>query len=229
MKRSHFFILIFFGLISVALLLGYYHPDSIGSSDLGFNILYSVLLISLMGSSVILQYRDRTPLLIKHILMWGVIIMILAGAYHFRSHFNGIKNALTSIFLPSHPVTTSPGSVTIYKSQDEHFYVSATVNSNSVQFMVDTGASQTILTKAVAKRIGIDIAKLRYTQVYNTANGQVYAAPIRLKELKIGELVFTDVPASVNQSDMDRPLLGMSFLNLLSGYEVKGDTLVLRK
>jgi aspartyl protease family protein len=229
MKRLPLFIIIFISFIVFTLLLKNYKPDSFGSNDILFNAIYSVLLISLMGSSLILHYRGRVPDLVKHVAIWGVIIIVIAAGYHFRFHFEPIKNTLTSIFLPSHPVATSQESITIHKSENGHFHVSAQANSKPVEFVVDTGASQTILTARAAKRIGIDIASLKYTQVYNTANGTVHAAPVTIKTLTIGTLTFHDIPASVNQSDMNTSLLGMSFLNLLSGYEVSGDKLTLKK
>jgi aspartyl protease family protein len=227
MKRLPLFIIIFVIFVLGTLLLREYKPDSMGNSDLAFNALYSILLISLFGSSLVIHYRNRLPALFQHSLIWIVLIILLSGLYHFRSHFNTVKNTALAVFLPSHPVSESANSITIQKSQSGHFHIATQVNSIPVEFIIDTGASQIVLTKEAAERIGIDTSSLNYSQTYNTANGTVRAAPITLNTLKIGSMVFANVRASVNQADMDTPLLGMAFLDLLTRYEVSGDSMTL--
>jgi len=100
--------------------------------------------------------------------------------------------------------------------------------SDVVRFLVDTGASDVVLSPADAERLGFDPARLRFSKFYRTANGTVRGAPVRLSEMKIGPIRVTDVRASVNEADMNRSLLGMSFLNRLSGYAVEGGRLILK-
>ena len=73
-----------------------------------------------------------------------------------------------------------------------------------------------------------EFGTLAYTQIFNTANGQVTGAPVRLASMGVGPIVFRDVGASVNGGKLDRSLLGMSFLNRLSGFEIEGDRMTLR-
>ena len=69
---------------------------------------------------------------------------------------------------------------------------------------------------------------MRFSQVYETANGFGRGAPIRLDSIGIGPNAFFDMPASVNDADMSSSLLGVAFLGRLESYEVRGDTMLLR-
>jgi aspartyl protease family protein len=112
---------------------------------------------------------------------------------------------------------------------DGHFVVTAEVNGAPVNFLIDTGASDIVLSPADAERIGYDPARLSFTQRYYTANGVGRGAPVRLDSIAVGSITFDRMPASVNEAPMGESLLGMSFLRELSSYEVRGDTMILRR
>ena len=71
---------------------------------------------------------------------------------------------------------------------------------------------------------------LAYTANIDTANGRTRAAPVRLDRIAIGGLVERSVEALVAQpGQLKTSLLGMSFLNRLQSWEVRGDRLLLRR
>jgi clan AA aspartic protease (TIGR02281 family) len=109
-----------------------------------------------------------------------------------------------------------------------HFLVEAVVNGVPVDFMVDTGASHVVLTLQDARRIGFTPAQLEFTEQFQSANGAVPAAPVELRELRIGQLRVFDLEAAVNGGPLPISLLGMSFLQRLSSYEVARGRLILR-
>ena len=109
-----------------------------------------------------------------------------------------------------------------------HFYLTAYVNGKSVDFLVDTGATDVFLTAGDAKRVGFNLDLLTYNQPYEMASGTVHAATVRLKEIRIGSIQARNVRGSVSPDDDEVSLLGMSFLNRLSGFEINGNTMVLK-
>lgn len=109
-----------------------------------------------------------------------------------------------------------------------HFLVEAVVNGVPVDFMIDTGASHVVLSLQDARRLGFTPDPLHFTQKFQSANGTVRAAPVELRELRIGQLRLFDLEASVNGGPLPISLLGMSFLQLLSSYEVARGRLILR-
>ena len=114
------------------------------------------------------------------------------------------------------------------RAADGHFKVRAYINGVAIPFLVDTGASDVALSADAAERIGINLRNLKYTRGYQTANGVIYAAPVTLRDVRIGDLRVYDVEASVTKSNIGMSLLGMSFLNRLSSFEVRGRELILR-
>lgn len=109
-----------------------------------------------------------------------------------------------------------------------HFMVEAVVDGTPLEFMVDTGASDVVLSPADARRIGLRPENLRFTRRFRTANGEVAGAPVVLRELRLGQQSAYDVEASVHGAPLPVSLLGMSFLGRLRGYEVDDGRLILR-
>lgn len=109
-----------------------------------------------------------------------------------------------------------------------HYLIEAVVNGAPTTFLVDTGASDIVLTMEDAERMGLHPRTLRFTQRFATANGEVRGAPVVLREIRIGQFRLFDVPASVNEAPLRVSLLGMSFLEELNGYQVENGRLILR-
>jgi aspartyl protease family protein len=60
----------------------------------------------------------------------------------------------------------------------------------------------------------------------STANGIARAAPVRLREVRLGQLSIDDVSAAVVEN-LNISLLGQSFLTRLDGYEMRDGMLTL--
>jgi aspartyl protease family protein len=94
--------------------------------------------------------------------------------------------------------------------------------------MVDTGATQIVLSRSDAQRAGIEVADLAFLGTARTANGTVRTAPVWLQQLTIGPLSFDSIRAVVNEGALDTSLLGMSFLNQFDSIEIRDSELILR-
>ena len=105
--------------------------------------------------------------------------------------------------------------------------IKADVDGADIRFMVDTGATEVVLTPEDAARIGFDLRARNFTRQFKTAGGVIRAAPVTLRRIRIGHLVLRDVEAWVNESPLFVSLLGMSFLRRLDGYEVQDGKLIL--
>jgi aspartyl protease family protein len=102
------------------------------------------------------------------------------------------------------------------------------VNGAPVRFIIDTGASDIVLSPSDARRAGVDMASLDFARGYETANGAGRGARVVLKSLQVGQVHAADVEASVNAAPMRASLLGMAFLKRFESIEVRGGRLVLR-
>jgi len=166
--------------------------------------------------------RIRTIGISKTLKMSLSWIVIFGGLILIVTQWPAIRGALD----PAAPVS-SAGEVRVTARGDGHYYVRAAVNGEPVLFMVDTGATDIVLTMATAKRLGYDRERLRFDSVAETANGMVRIAGVRLSSIEVGSISLRDVPASVNQGALTNNLLGMQFLNAINGWRVEGGMLIL--
>lgn len=93
-----------------------------------------------------------------------------------------------------------------------HFITSGSINGQSTQFMVDTGASVVSIGQADAERMGLKYKQGRPGYA-NTANGQVQVYNITLTSVRIGDVEIQQVAAIVLPAPMNHVLLGNSFLS----------------
>jgi aspartyl protease family protein len=93
-----------------------------------------------------------------------------------------------------------------------HFASIGAINGNSVNFLVDTGASSVTLQASDAKRMGLDYKSGQRIGV-NTANGVIPAWNVTLNAVRVGGITLYGVEGLVIETQMPGALLGMSFLN----------------
>ena len=121
-------------------------------------------------------------------------------------------------------------SVLIRKSSDGKFVTQGRINAIDAALLIDTGASAVMLKHSDAEKAGIDVEALSFTTPVQTANGTIYAAPVRVRSITIGLLRLDDIEALVAKpGSLNENLLGMSFLRRLTSYDLKGDFLTLRE
>jgi len=167
---------------------------------------------------------------VKYLAIWLGLLMALIYAYSFRDDLNGAYLRIKGELLPSVPQSAGDGTVTLRRDGNGHFSSQIMVDGTATTFLVDTGASSVVLPWSVAETLGYDPAALSFIVTVGTANGTAVAAPIRIARMEIGDIALRDVSALVlEQGKLSEPLLGMSFLNRLSGFEVAGNTLTLRR
>ncbi len=202
-------------------------PDAVADREGQVHVVYYVVLATLMGSALLLGMRIGLKAAFKNALAWIAIGLVLILGYSFRHDLGAIKDRVLGELLPHRAVVADGGAVSFRASAGGHFQIEAHIDGVPIRFLVDTGATDIVLSPADARRLGFDPAKLRFNRSYRTANGMVQGAPVTLGELTVGPIRLSRIPASVNGAEMSQSLLGMRFLNRLKSYEVKDGVLTL--
>jgi clan AA aspartic protease (TIGR02281 family) len=93
---------------------------------------------------------------------------------------------------------------------DGHFRISGLVNDQSIEFLVDTGATDVVVSPELAKKAGLSGGKRIHVV---TANGDNFATLVDGVKVKIGDLPQQVVSVAVQPNlDANVGLLGQSFL-----------------
>ncbi|HEX5079127.1 MAG TPA: TIGR02281 family clan AA aspartic protease [Geminicoccaceae bacterium] len=155
-----------------------------------------------------------------------VVIVAIVG-YAYRFELQGAAEHVLGALTPYRGERVGEGSISFAAWPDGQFRIDAQVNGTPVTVLVDTGATEVVLTPRDAERVGYDLSDLDFSDIDTTANGTVAGAPIVLAEVAIGPIRLRGVAASVNGASMAYSLLGTSFLDRLESYQMQDGVLTL--
>ena len=189
-------------------------------------IVISLSFVVLLVSGLIARRRGAGGTMFKYATAWIAIAAVLLIVYGMKDEAARFGRKMLSELMPSMGLQDE-NTMSFRASSNGHFMVDVLVDGKPIQFMVDSGASDVTLSLRDAERLGLDRAALKFDRTYQTANGVVRGAPVRLKKVEIGPIAVDDVRASVNEAPMGTSLLGMSFLSRLASWRVEGDRLTL--
>ncbi|HEX9906419.1 MAG TPA: TIGR02281 family clan AA aspartic protease [Propylenella sp.] len=187
----------------------------------------TLLLVFLVGSAGFGRFS-----MLRHLGIWALVVVALVTAYAYRDPLMRFAAPVLQELDPSRvvEVTDAGGAreLVIGRGADGHFQLDAAVNGVPVRFLVDTGASTTVLTLADAERAGIEIAALRFNRPVQTANGVAMFARATLDTLEIGPYRLASLPVGVMPGEtLSVSLLGMSTIDRFAGWRVEGNRMVL--
>jgi aspartyl protease family protein len=168
-------------------------------------LVYLVLLLAVIGGYFFVESRGRIGKRAQQAAIWGLIFL---GAVAIAGLWSDVRRAA----LPGEALVKG-GTIEVPVAEDGHYYLAAEVNGEKVLFVVDTGASDIVLSQRDATRAGLNPAGLAYFGTATTANGRVSTAPVTLDRFVVGGVEETGVPAVVNSGALDTSLLGMSWLS----------------
>ncbi len=186
------------------------------------NLAYLVLLGCALLFYFLISNRQSLGQMARHALLWGLIFIgVIAAA--------GLWSDIRRDIVPQQAVFDEGSRIEIPQAHDNHYYLTAAVNGKPVLFVVDTGATDIVLSRADARMVGIDPDALVYSGRAGTANGVVDTARTTVAEMAVGPLVDRDVAVWVNRGDMGTSLLGMAYLQRFERIEISGGKLVLER
>jgi aspartyl protease family protein len=185
-------------------------------------LFYLAILGMVIASGVFYHYRGRLGVALQHAAIWALIFVGATIAYGFKDHF-------TSQLYPDTAQSLDDRTISLKRADDSHFYARVRVNGTEIRFMVDTGATNLVLSQQDARRIGLPLDSLSFVLPTDTANGRVMGAGVVLDRVEIGGFIDRDVRAIVNGGRMNESLLGMTYLDRFRSFNVEGDTMLLSR
>ena len=208
-----FIILIIIGI------LHYNFPNSLGDShNKAYLILYTVILLSyvlnLRKAAIFKSFN------FQYAIIWILLSMVLIIGYSF-------KQQLQNELLPSRPQILADNSFMVKTSLDGHYHIEVKMNGKKTNCLIDTGATNISIDEELANSIGIDASKLSYSNPTQTANGVIYSAKANLSLFEIAGATINDINVTVNNSEMNGCLLGLSFLNTMSKINIENGVMTL--
>lgn len=190
-------------------------------NDFARLIYLSVLVVAILGS-VLISRRGAYGKMFRQA---GVWLLIFMGLVAIVASWQDIRQSGQTMSFQQ----SEDGAIIIPKEIDGHFHLTLTINDRPIDFLVDTGASDIVLTRKDAARVGFDPNRLDYWGMANTANGTVRLATIRLETVRLGEFIDKNIRASVNKAPMEKSLLGMRYLSKFRAIEISNDQMILKR
>jgi aspartyl protease family protein len=202
--------------------------SALSGADLG-SLAQKIVVLVIAGAVALMLFRERFAQALTAALFWVALALILVVGYSYRFELHDVAERVMAELAPGHAATTTAGrTVQVARAANGDFAVTTQINGARVSMVLDTGASSVVLTREDAKAAGLPLEVLNYSVSIDTANGRTQAAPVTLDRVAIGGLTEHSIAALVAQpGQLKVSLLGMSFLNRMQSWEVRGDRLLL--
>lgn len=115
--------------------------------------------------------------------------------------------------------------VTLQRNRSGHYVATGSINGEEAVFLLDTGATDVVISHELAQQAGLKAGATQYAQ---TANGRIQVRATKVEQLTLGPISLRNVRASINPAmNGEIVLLGMSALQQVE-FTQRGDQLTLR-
>ena len=190
------------------------------SSDIIAQVLYLTILGVLIAAGLWTRSRNNLNQTAQHVAIWVLIFIAAIAAFGLWDDLErhlGVQsdNGNKRIEIPI--------------SLNGHYNLRLRINDVSVDFVVDTGATDIVLSQADASRIGLDLGQLAFTGRASTSNGIVETARVTLDKIEIANVIDRNVSAIVNKGELFESLLGMGYLQRWGRIEIENGVLSLTR
>ncbi len=185
-------------------------------------IIYLGAFALVLGAGFLLTNKLKLGQTLQMAATWVLIFIGAIGAF-------GIWGDIQGDLFPHQTRFEDGGSIVVPRARDGHYYITLDLNGTATEFVIDTGATDIVLTQDDAVQAGLNLQELAFVGRAMTANGEVRTAPVRLDTISIGPFEDTDVFAVVNNGQMDQSLLGMGYLQRWGRIEISGNELTLTR
>ena len=190
------------------------------STDIIAQVIYLTVFGVLIIAALWARSRNNLGQSAQHAAIWVLIFIAAIAAFGIRGDLErhlGLKS------------DDGNERIEIPISYTGHYSLRLLINDVAVDFIIDTGASDIVLSQEDANRVGLDLGKLAFIGRAATANGIVKTARVTLDSIKIANVIDRNVSAVVNKGELFRSLLGMGYLQRWGLIEIENGLLTLTR
>ncbi|MCJ2186091.1 retropepsin-like aspartic protease family protein [Novosphingobium beihaiensis] len=126
------------------------------------------------------------------------------------------------------PASVEGNETVVSQRVDGHFWVEAQLNGVPVEFLVDTGATYTGVSRSTAERAGLRPDEGDEGMVLDTANGPIVARKATAGSLRFGGIEANSLMMAISpDTESDVNVIGMNLLSQLKSWRVEDNKLIL--
>jgi len=191
-----------------------------------FHLIYLILILLFLVGTFLLSNKKNLNKNIQNLSIWGIIFFAILISYYL---WDDLKVSMSKEKF--NYIIEDNNIITIEKSKDGHFYLPLTINDLQIIFLVDTGASRSLLSRKDFKLVKAGNIFLPTETILETANGIVKAKEIIFKNVKVFESDLGEISFLVATKNFKGPrisLLGLDLLNNKFKYEITNNFLKLQ-
>ena len=133
--------------------------------------------------------------------------------------------AVPQLGLPDQSVVG--GETRVPLAPDGHYWVRATINGQRANFLIDTGATVSAVSPAMAEAAGLEPRRGGIPIQIKTANGSVSAQIASAERIAFGNIAAEGIDVVIAPGLGETNIIGMNVLSRLEGWRVEKGTLIL--
>ena len=186
------------------------------------------LAIYAVVAALLLMLLWRIPYvgrIIRFLFSLGLLAFFLFILMQQAPYDPNLSRILSSVGLDNQQVVGNE--VRVRMAPDGHFWVNATVNGVERRMLVDSGATMTVISSDTAEEAMVDKEREFAPIMVRTASGIAPAQPATVEELRVGNIVASNLKVVTSPALGNINVVGMNFLSELESWRVEGRTLIL--
>ena len=133
-------------------------------------LIYLIIILIVLLGTFLLSNKKNLNKNIQNLAIWGLIFFALLVTYYL---WNELKFSMEKERY--NYVIENDNSILINKSYDGHFYLPLSINNKEIIFLVDTGATKSLLSKSDHKLLKNKEINFTTEKIIETANGKIIA------------------------------------------------------
>ena len=136
-----------------------------------------------------------------------------------------LEVAVPQLGLPEQVV--AGGETRVPLAPDGHYWVRAQINGQRANFLIDTGATVSAVSPAIARAAGLEPRRGGIPVQIKTANGSVTAQIASADRIAFGNIAAEGIDVVIAPGLGETNIIGMNLLSRLEGWRVEKGTLIL--